>query len=65
MMEEAIRYPGVGVTGSCELPARGAGNSTVVLWNNRRHTLLLSHLPSPGYTFLVLVATNNFYNLKS
>lgn len=62
--EEAIRFPAGGVTGSCESPGTGAGNNTLVLWTSSRHMELLSQLCSPTVKFLVLVATNNFYNFN-
>lgn len=46
--------PRAGIADICELPSVDDGNQTWALCKNSKHSLLMSHLPSPGTEFYLL-----------
>lgn len=46
-LEGTTRFPGAGLSGTSHSLSVDGGNRTQVLWNSRRHSLLLNHHSSP------------------
>lgn len=55
--KDAIRSPGAGVRGDCEIPSTGAGKWTEFLTKSRKHFLPLIHLGVYVLTFVLCLVS--------